>query len=708
MPAPRRRPERRERAKKEPDVKSLYTEKFDDTGFETPPVPKISLFIRVTKYFGSKARGMKGPAFTPEQRELFDFLNWDLTASEFYATARSIMVFGLGIGVVLGAIFFLFLAPILKLGTDIASLVSLVFVLIPFMGSLYYQQYPKMFAEREKMRSLAYVPEIINYLVMSLRINPNLEKAVEFASQHGRGKISDELKELIWDVQIGKFLSIEEGLDKLAYRWGNYSDDFKHSLMIIRSSVLETDKERRAQLLEKATADVLEGSREKMDLYARGLHQPSVFLYYFGILLPLMLAIILPIAAAFVKDVPIATKTSIFLIYGVLIPAGIYVYGNNILGGRPPTYVAPEIPPDYPGLPKKGNMRWMGMQFSYTLLAILVFFGVFMIGNAIDGWTMSHIAEYELEEQLRLIPSAEFAGFTFYIYSIFSLIIGTSLAISVYLLGKYGERKKVQDELRAMEGEFKDSVYVLASRLAENRPMEDALAHAIEFLPKSKVSNRVFRKVLENVVLLGLTLEAAVFDRVYGAMRNLPSQTIRSGMRVMVDSVELGVNTAAKALIQLSMQIRNAQKIDESLKKLLSDITMLLNTMATFIAPIVLAVVSSLQTIIINSLSGLGGTSQLESATGGTRIGGMNFKGLGSVLDTSSIRDNSASPGEFLLIMGIYVIEVVILLTYFNSQIEDSNNKLHTYVSIAKALPVASVIFAVVAYFASSSLSGLG
>ena len=177
----------------------------------------------------------------------------------------------------------------------------------------------------------------------------------------------------------------------------------------------------------------------------------------------------------------------------------------------------------------------------------------------------------------------------------------------------------------------------------------------------------------------------------------------------MVDSVEVGTNVAAKSLIALAMQIRNARKIDEMLKKLLEDITVMLNTMATFIAPIVLAVVSSLQTVIVNALSGVGsGGTMSELEAGGSSMGGLNVKSIGSILDTGNLKSNSATPGEFMLIIGIYVIEVVILLTYFNSQIDDSNNKLHTYTSIAKALPVATILFSVVAYFAAGTLAGIG
>jgi hypothetical protein len=350
-------------------------------------------------------------------------------------------------------------------------------------------------------------------------------------------------------------------------------------------------------------------------------------------------------------------------------------------------------------------MRLAGVEFSYTLAALLVFAAVMLAANFADQWTVSQTEPWNREEALANEPQVSAFGFTLYSFGIIGTIVAISMAISTYLWGKYGERKKAQDEIRAMEGEFKDATYVLASRLGENRPMEDALAYSIEFLPKSRISERVFRRMLENITLLGMTLEAAAFDRAYGAMRNLPSQTIRSGMRLLVDSVELGVNVAAKSLMSLSFQMRNAQKIDESLKRLLADVTTLLGTMSTFVVPVVIAVVSSLQTIIINSLSGvsLGGETE---AGAGTSVGGINFKGVSSILDTSNLKETTATPGEFLFCMGLYVVEVVILLTYFNSQIEDTNNKLHTYTSISKALPVASLVFAAAAYFATKSLAG--
>lgn len=662
------------------------------------------MFVTITKWGGRTFRGMVSHTkFTPEEADIFRFLGFDVSSDDYRSTYRGITVFGLALGLALSALLFAFggIGDILIFG-----LIAAVLVLIPAAAGFLYLRMPFSMAEKEKQFALAYTPEIVNYLVMSMRLTPNLEKAVEFAASHGRGKIAEDLKELLWRAQIGEYLSVEEGLDELAYRWGPYSEEFKHALMLIRSSVIEADTVRRNEMLERASADVLEGSKEKMDIYARQLNQPTVYLYYFGVLLPLMLAIILPIAGA-MTGLAIAKAEYLFIIYNLLIPFGVYAFGSNILGSRPPTYVPPTIPDDFPGLPRKGIWEIGSIKVPYKAAALAVFALFLASGFFLDQYAVNSIESWQnVDEVIKGMTHIPFLYDSYRLFvgqfTIAGILLGISLAISVYLFGKYSARKAVQDEVRAMETEFKDALYVLASRLGENRPMEEALRQAVEFLPKSKIASDVFRRILDNISSLGMTVETAIFDPTFGAIRNYPSQIIRGGLRIMVDSVELGVNVAAKSLISLSMQIRNQQKIDEMLRKLLSDVTMMLSTMATFIAPIVLAVVSALQRMVTSALA-----SSCANQTAASAPASGSMGGLSSVASfcTGDITQVSADPATFILIMGLYSAEIVILLTYFNSQIEDTNNDLHTYMSIATSLPVAMFIYVAAAFVVGTVIS---
>ncbi|MFH0836256.1 MAG: hypothetical protein V1834_03775, partial [Candidatus Micrarchaeota archaeon] len=684
---------------------SLYTLTQKKHEEEEKKEKKIPFFISLTHSLGSSFKSLgRNAKFNEDQEQNFAFLGWEITAEEFYASYKALFMFGLLAGVVAAGLLYFFL----PLDQTLKNLAAAVCLLIPIGGSYFYLTYPGRAVEHEKIQSLAYIPEIVNYLVMSMRLTPNLEKAVQFAANHGQGKVSEDLKKIVWDVQIGRYLSIEEGLDDLAYKWGSYNEDFKHALMLIRASVLEKDYQRRESLLQKASDDVLEGAREKMDLYARRLHQPTVYLYYFGILLPLLLAIILPIGGS-MTGADLAKPEYLILAYNIFLPILIYFFGRSILAGRPPTYVPPNIPSDYPGLPAPGVAKFLGMSLPYVPIAIILFLACLFIGfqtdqgvtqdfaNGFVVWTNGILSSFDFEldqfsiaGSLSTIPSylsgdaydkayAALTHLTFFDendlalgplviipkgifigqFTIFGFLIGFSLMGSVYLLGRYGARKKAQDSIREMENEFKDAMYVLASRLGENKPIEDALRQAVQFLPKSQVSRQVFKRILENITTLGMTLDSAIFDETFGALKNMPSRVIRGGMQFLVDSVELGVNVAAKSLINLAMQLRNSQKIDESLKKLLEDVTVMLKTMSTYVAPIVLGVVAAMQHMIVSAMS--------ANECADTAVSGSSYVPGSEMMSAfcSSGKSTTADPATFVLIMGIYVIEVVALLTYF-------------------------------------------
>ncbi len=703
---------------------------------------KAPFFVSFSHGMGRAFSGFgKGAQFSPEMGDAISFLGWDVSAEEYYAAYKAIFLVGIVFGALAGALFYAVIAPALALDQMIALAVAAACILAPLAFAFLFSKMPFGAVEREKMMALAYVPEIVNYMAMSLRLNPNLERAVEYAADHGSGKLADELKKIVWDVQIGKFLSVEEALDAMAYRWGAYNEDFKHALMLLRASTLEPDKAAREKMLEQASSDVVEGTREKMDLYARKLHQPTVYLYYFGILLPLLLAIILPLGGS-MTGMQLARPEYIVAAYCFVIPLGVWLFGQSILSGRPPTYVPPEIPRDFPGVKINGSLKIIAL----VLLVGISYFGFLTDQGETQAWVnavavplngalksvlgdsfvfpgMNENGEVTIPGTLGAIPPwanrdeeiAKLPHLTFFyddygafigLFTIFGVLVAVSVSVSLWLRAEYADRKRAQNEIRSMETEFQDALYVLASRMGENKPVEEALRSAVQFLPKSKVAHDVFARVLENITMMGMTLDAAIFDDTFGAMRNLPSRVIASGMRFLADSVELGVNVAARSLITLSLQLRNAKKIDESLKRLLEDVTTMLSTMSTFVAPIVLAVVSAMQKMILSSIA-QSGASAAENTAGEmatTGVGGIG--GLGKMFANPQIAKESADPATFTLIMGVYVIEIVALLTYFNAQIEDPRNKLHVYTSISKALPLAVILYCVAAFFTAGAIGG--
>lgn len=185
-------------------------------------------WLVLTRKLAASFRSLgRGSRFSDEQQQALDFLQWQVTPEEVYGVYKGLLFTGIGFAVVAFLLLYLSLQDIL-----VPGLVAGVFALAAFGVSFLYLTTPMRVADEERKYAIAYIPEIVNYLVMNMRLLPNLERAVQFAASHGRGKIAEDLRKLVWDVQIGVFTSVEEGLDNLAYRWGAYNDDFKHLSLI--------------------------------------------------------------------------------------------------------------------------------------------------------------------------------------------------------------------------------------------------------------------------------------------------------------------------------------------------------------------------------------------------------------------------------------------------------------------------------------------
>lgn len=731
--------------------------------------PFVSFCKRMYRMFPSLG---KGATFESKYKEAVDFLGWELKAEEFSSAVKGIFIIAISIALIVSMLLF-FTATELVIGLT-GNLVTALFLMFgPFLIAAFgvtalMQNYPISAAKDEQTKALTYVPEIIGYMIMSMKLVPNLEKAVEFSAVHGKGKIANEFKRLIWDVQLGVYNTLSEGLDAIAYNWGKYSSEFKQALMMIRASVLENTEAKRYALLDKTMETVLTSIREKMETYARSLSQPSIVLFYLGVLLPLILIIILPVGSAFTGQA-MARPEILILVYNIIIPLIAFFFAINLIKKRPPTYTPPKIPGNHPDLFGKYKMK-----LGKTKLDIRIFIAIIAIAGIFTSYAVSsfgipaisfesgteqeylvqpdqteesvliaaglpvnyfdedgrlaqslrrntsdeeYISEIVATEKTKfyLKPQNDTAPFNL----IFGLIVTASLCVFAFLYYSTIYKRKIQKEIIQMEEEFKDSLYILASRLGENKPIEEALKHTKDFLPGYKISDEIFGKTINNISVLGLTVYQAFFDPVYGSLRNIPSTIIQGSIKLMVDSVQLGVNVAARTLMSLSMQLTNSEKVTKMLSTLVSDITSMMATMSIFIAPVVLGITAALQRVVMLTLSqisvsapevGLSGSAVASSGgSAASSAFGLGGASLTQVTGAFAISPETllalANPTQFLIILAIYVVELVIIMTYYVTKIEEDND-LKVRINIAKALPVAITVFLVSTALANVVVGG--
>ncbi len=120
-----------------------------------------------------------------------------------------------------------------------------------------------------------------------------------------------------------------------------------------------------------------------------------------------------------------------------------------------------------------------------------------------------------------------------------------------------------------------------------------------------------------------------------------------------------------------------------------------MKTMTLFIAPIVLGITTSLQRIVIVTISSLASSSVLDSASNSGSGVGDSFSSfsVSGFISPEAIA-GIASPTQFILIVAIYIIELVAIMTYFTTKIEEDNDLL-VKMNIAQYLPIAIAMFVI-------------
>jgi hypothetical protein len=143
----------------------------------------------------------------------------------------------------------------------------------------------------------------------------------------------------------------------------------------------------------------------------------------------------------------------------------------------------------------------------------------------------------------------------------------------------------------------------------------------------------------------------------------------------------------------------------------------MMSTMSIFIAPIGLGITTSLQKVVMVTLSQIasGPTSPTSNISSLDVTSASQLGNLGGIMQTvqgftqqtqaisldRAVLASLADPTQFLLIVAIYVIELVIVMVYFTTKIEEDNN-LKVKLNLAYALPIATVIFLATMIFANS------
>jgi len=684
------------------------TESSEYSRFKKEMVQPLSSYERWAKSLGNLISIKVAEKDRVKIQRNLDIAHLDVTPSQVLALAALSML----------AVFFstiIISTAIYLINPEVPNVLLFAFLGILSSLFLFYYTYsmPERLANAWRLKASSQMVPAVLYVVVYMKHTSNLEKAIEFASQHLEGPLALDFRKIFYDVEVGKFSTIKDSLESYLESWRDYAPEFIESFHLIESSLFEPSESRRVEILEKSLQVILDGIYEKMLKYSREIRSPLTNVYMLGIILPTLALALLPLASTLMGG--IIRFPHILVIFNIIIPFFVYYLTSEILLKRPGGYGETsvlELNPEYEKFVSK--KPW--------IIAFLVALPLFLIG--ISPFISYFIFDKDFTPEnfgLEFAPGMKFFDFKTTsngvvgpfgpIAVLLSLLIPLSIALffSIAYRQKTRDLIKTRDDTKVLEEEFTNSLFQLGNRLGDGIPAEIAFAKVAESTTGQKTEG-FFALVNQNIQQLGMSVERAIFDTRRGAIIYYPSALISTSMRILVEAVKKGLQVAARSLMSISDYVKNIHKINQRLRDLLAEVISDMKSNMTFLAPLLAGIVVGLSTMITIILNKL----QAMQATAGSET----IAGLGNIADITRLFDiTQMIPPYYLQVtIGIYLIEIIFILTSALVTVDSGKDPLKEKSSLASNLRTGIFLYTIVSFIsillltilAAIALSGMG
>jgi Flp pilus assembly protein TadB len=578
------------------------------------------------------------------------------------------------------------------------SLFPYLLAIISFLSFLIYY-FPYLLTRYIRIVSSSEMTLCITYMVISLSRVPNLENAIFFAYKNLRGPLKKDFERIVADFNLRKIYSMEEGLKRIIDKWSAEAKEFSDALKLL----VEYAKYpyRGEKILEEAVRLTVDGSFSKMTKYARDLKLPTTAILVLGIILPVIGLTLIPLLTIFLQG--ILDMPMVFFVYDFFLPLVLFSLVLMLVEGRPMTVstVAGMSNPLVVNL-GKGKLNLLLISFLFLLPALLhLLFGI--ASDAKNYLLCSQWAKAGFDSSKKPV-GIDTEECKFYLTDLVYQSIKPSLLLSmlvlVVFLPLYVRNKKnikEAERIRRVEASFGVLLFQLAHKTSSGIPLEEAV-FSLEEKSQTPEVEAMIKELKKNLSIFGNIREALLGEQ--GIIKKYNSTIISSVFEIIVEVSSKGSLYLSRALSTFSKYLQNLSNLQEKIEDLISDNISTLKFMSYFLTPIVGGVSVSLGLIILAILGNLSVSLQRllpkEAGLPSISLPIINLWGASDV-----------PPSLFHLAIGIYVLELCILSSFFIVGLESGFDATYFIESLGKISLFSFLLFIVVSFVTYVFLSGL-
>jgi len=611
-------------------------------------IKKMSLYEKVCNIL-DKVRLPMPESMRKKYREEIDFCHLNVTPNGVFVTSIAVPIFTF----VLFTLFFTALGK-LSIGLAIMNLIlsSIIFYYL-FTYIHFHTLYFRSSAASEMALSIV-------YMVVSLRTSPNLERAIAFTASNLSGPLGTDFKKVLWDIEIGKYLSVTDAINDLANKWKSESQEFVDAISLIKTSIGQTPTSAEKSLNE-ALSTMLYGTKERMKKYALNMRTPLNILYAFGILLPMLTLIFIPMVIIFLPEYSQPELLAFF--YTIVLPASVFLFLRQYFYARPYSFHQVEIK----------NLQSFKEQKKITALLI--------------GAISIPLTIYIL--YLLSLTASVFSIEQFFLSLATIVILAFSLS-AYFFITSYSHMERNEDIIK-IENELPVVLFQLGSSMRSGKPIETVIDEIKPKIREMKISN-FFNDTISNIKF-GMTFEKAIFDERQGAIKKYPSRILSAIMKAITDIASKGASYLSNTMTSISTYLKEAEEVKNATDEILSEITSQMYTQAIVFAPVAMAIVVSLMALVLYVFSFFSySIEDLQKFLGSGGVGTAAMSGFQFLFQLGK-----QIPFHYFQIMvGVYLVETIFMLTYFLGALKYGDDEINKMQETGKIMFIGIVIYAVI------------
>ena len=527
--------------------------------------------------------------------------------------------------------------------------------------------------DRHDAAMMGQMIDAVSYMAMSMRLTPSMHRAVLFAARNVGEPLASRLRQVVLDVELRRFDSIEEAFLDLARTYDPGNEEFHQALRSLRTAELQGSVDGVERALDRATSTVFEGTMRRVKEFSDGLQRPVFVLFSLGVVLPLMVGSMLPLMSASGMSGSLWVAV---LLMDVLFPVLFVLTARRILARRPLIRRPASVPVETRTRARRALLAAVAGGALVALGAYLtvVSFDVTAAQAELDAALadgsivdMDPVTRLDLEARAGAADRDGVAAVAVALGPLPALW-GVAVAVAIYHLPALRGARRRRQEVASVESSLPDALFQIGSRVADGMPLEPAIQRTAASMDGEPVAS-LLRRVLAHLTLKRTSPSEALFGR-EGALAGFPSEYVSASLKTIVELVRKDVSGAGRTIVAVSDHMRDLRRVDSEVASRLRPVTDMMRSTATLFAPIILGITSALYLVVVRLAPSL-------------------------PISSSAAMSAPLPVGTFTLVLGGFVLAIAAATMHFTSRLTGGDDPIEGRYQAARALPIAVGVFSV-------------